>query len=155
MAGNSLEIARHVPPGTMGDRAICMTSSEKSDSEVVCLVDDDLSVLKSIGRLLASEGLSVRAFNEPKSFLAQVKTNTVPVVVLDIWMEQMTGLEVQEQLRILSPNTRVIIITGRCDPAAYSAAMRAGAAGFFIKPFDDEEFLTAVRMALRLWIERL
>lgn len=124
-----------------------MTPIEKMAAEVVCLVDDDLAVLKSIGRLLASDGLSVRAFNEPKSFLAQVKTHTVPVVVLDIWMEQMTGLEVQEQLRLLSPKTRVIIITGRNDPAAQSAAIRAGAVGFFIKPFDDEEFLTAVRMA--------
>jgi len=71
----------------MGDRAICMTSVEKSDAEIVCLVDDDLSVLKSIQRLLASDGLSVRGFNKPKEFLAHVETHSVPVVILDIWME--------------------------------------------------------------------
>ena len=79
----------------MVDREICMTSSEKSDAEIVCLVDDDLSVLKSIERLLASDGLSVRAFHKPKEFLTHVQAHTVPLVVLDIWMEEMSGLEVQ------------------------------------------------------------
>ena len=93
-----------------------MTSSEKSDAEIVCLVDDDLSVLKSIERLLASDGLSVRGFNKPKEFLSHVQAHSVPLVVLDIWMEEMSGLEVQAQLSGLSPWTRVIIITGREDP---------------------------------------
>ena len=95
-----------------------MTSSEKSDTEIVCLVDDDLSVLKSIERLLASDGFSVRAFNKPKEFLTHVQAHTVPLVVLDIWMEEMSGLEVQAQLSALSPQTRVIIITGREDQTA-------------------------------------
>ena len=74
------------------------------------------SVLKSIGRLLASDGFSVRAFNKPKDFLAHVQAHSVPVVVLDILMDEMSGLDVQAQLRDLSPRTRVIIITGREDP---------------------------------------
>jgi FixJ family two-component response regulator len=134
----------------MDDRAICMTSSEKSDTEVVCLVDDDLSVLKSIERLLASDGFSVRAFNKPKEFLTYVQTHTVPLVVLDIWMEEMSGLEVQAQLSALSPNTRVIIITGREDQTAKLAALQSGVLGFFTKPFDDDQFLNAVRDALAM-----
>ena len=125
-----------------------MTPSETAAAEVVCLVDDDKSVLTSIGRLLASDGLAVRAFNEPESFLAHVKTHSVPVVVLDIWMEQMTGLEVQAELSKLSPRTRVIIMTGRKDPAAEQTALQLGATAFFIKPFDDGEFLAAVHSAL-------
>ena len=134
----------------MGDRAICMTSSEKSDTEVVCLVDDDLSVLKSIERLLASDGFSVRAFNKPKEFLTHVQAHTVPLVVLDIWMEEMSGLEVQAQLSALSPNTRVIIITGREDQTAKLAALQSGVLAFFTKPFDDDQFLNAVRDALAM-----
>jgi FixJ family two-component response regulator len=132
----------------MDDRAICMTSSEKSDTEIVCLVDDDLSVLKSIERLLASDGFSVRAFNKPKEFLTHVQAHTVPLVVLDIWMEEMSGLEVQAQLSALSPNTRVIIITGREDQTAKLAALQSGVIAFFTKPFDDDQFLNAVRGAL-------
>jgi len=134
----------------MGDRAICMTSSEKSDTEIVCLVDDDLSVLKSIERLLASDGFSVRAFNKPKEFLTHVQAHTVPLVVLDIWMEEMSGLEVQAQLSALSPQTRVIIITGREDQTAKLAALQSGVIAFFTKPFDGDQFLNAVRGALAM-----
>ena len=134
----------------MGGRAICMTSSEKSDTEIVCLVDDDLSVLKSIERLLASDGFSVRAFNKPKEFLTHVQAHTVPLVVLDIWMEEMSGLEVQTQLSALSPQTRVIIITGREDQTAKLAALQLGVIAFFTKPFDDDQFLNAVRGALAM-----
>jgi FixJ family two-component response regulator len=134
----------------MGDRAIYMTSSEKSDTEIVCLVDDDLSVLKSIERLLASDGFSVRAFNKPKEFLTYVQAHAVPLVVLDIWMEEMSGLEVQAQLSALSPNTRVIIMTGREDPSAKLTVLQSGAIAFFTKPFDDDQFLNAVRGALAM-----
>ena len=125
-----------------------MLPNEAGDVEIVCLVDDDPGVLKSIGRLLASDGFAVRAFNEPKSFLEHVKQNFVALVVLDIWMEEMNGLEVQAELSKVSPRTRVIIMTGRKDPTAEKTAMQLGAAAFFIKPFDDEHFLGAVRTAL-------
>ena len=92
-----------------------MTPVEKSDAEIVCLVDDDPAVLKSIERLLGSDGFSVRGFNKPKEFLAHVHAHAVPVVILDIWMEEMSGLEVQAQLSGISPRTRVIIMTGRED----------------------------------------
>jgi FixJ family two-component response regulator len=134
----------------MGDRAICMTSSEKSDTEIVCLVYDDLSVLKSIERLLASDGFSVCAFDKPKEFLTYVQAHAVPLVVLDIWMEEMSGLEVQAQLSALSPQTRVIIITGREDQTAKLAALQLGVIAFFTKPFDGDQFLNAVRGALAM-----
>ena len=46
------------------------------------------------------------------------------------------------------PSTRVIVMTGRKDPGAEDTAMDLGAVGFFLKPFDDEEFLAAVHRAL-------
>ena len=114
------------------------------------MVDDDPSVLKSIGRLLASDGFAVRAFNKPKEFLTHVQTHSVPLVVLDILMDEMNGLEVQAQLRVLSPRTRVIIITGCEDSNARSTATRLGVIAFFTKPFDGDKFLDAVRGALAI-----
>jgi FixJ family two-component response regulator len=125
-----------------------MMSQETAAAEIVCLVDDDAAVLTSIGRLLASDGLLFRSFREPRAFLEHVQANAVPLVVLDIWMEQMTGLEVQAKLARLSPTTRVIVMTGRRDPAAEETAMQFGASAFFLKPFDDEEFLTTVHRLL-------
>jgi DNA-binding NarL/FixJ family response regulator len=63
-------------------------------------------------------------------------------------MPQMSGLEVQSQLREISPSTRVIIFTGKDDPLIRGSALNAGASAFLTKPFDDEELLTAVRLAL-------
>ena len=130
-----------------------MTPNEKNAPEIVCLVDDDSAVLRSIGRLLASDGFSARSFDKPKDFLAHVHTNAVPLVVLDILMGEMNGLEVQAQISELSPGTRVIVITGREDPKMKEAALRAGAIAFFSKPFDDSEFLGAVRGALTMHVQ--
>lgn len=125
-----------------------MAPNETTAGEIVCLVDDDEAVLASIGRLLASDGLGVRSFSGPESFLAHVKTHSVPLVILDIWMEKMTGLEVQAKLAKLSPRTRVIIMTGRKDSGAKQTALEFGANAFFTKPFNDEEFLGAVHRTL-------
>jgi FixJ family two-component response regulator len=65
-------------------------------------------------------------------------------------MEEMSGLELQAQLSGLSPSTRVIIITGRDDPAAKLTALHLGVVAFFTKPFDDDQFLNAVRGALAM-----
>ena len=119
-----------------------------NESAEVCLVDDDPSVLRSMQYLLASDGLAVHAFNKAEDFLAHVSKHRVPVVVLDIWMEKVTGLEVLARLCALSPKTRVIVITARDDLAARATAMAIGPVAFFIKPFNDEKFLAAVRDAL-------
>jgi FixJ family two-component response regulator len=127
-----------------------MTPSEKPAAEIVCLVDDDPAVLKSITRLLASDGIAVRAFDKPKVFLAYVQINRVPVVILDIWMEEMNGFDVQAQVSALSPDTHVIIMTGRENPKAEATALQAGAIAFFTKPFDADQFLKTVRGALAI-----
>jgi FixJ family two-component response regulator len=121
---------------------------EVAGTEVICLVDDDPSVCKSVSRLLESDGFSVRAFSAPEAFLDHLATNPVPLAVLDIWMETMTGMELLAHLCARSPQTRVIFITGHEDPAAEATVMRAGVFAFFIKPFDDEPFLSAVHRAL-------
>ena len=121
---------------------------EIARAEVVCLVDDDPSVRKSVSRLLESDGFSVFAFSEPEAFLNHMTTNSVPVAVLDIWMESMTGMELLAHLCAKSPQTRVIFITGHEDRAAEATVMSAGAFAFLIKPFDDHQFLSAVHRAL-------
>jgi two-component system response regulator FixJ len=118
------------------------------EEKEVCLVDDDPSVLKSMHYLLASEGIKVRTFNKAADFLAHASTHDVPVVVTDIWMDQVTGLEVLARLCAISPKTRVIVITAREDLAARATAMAIGPVAFFMKPFNDEKFIAAVRDAL-------
>ena len=122
--------------------------SSITSAEICYVVDDDPSVRKSITRLLELEGFKVRAFGEPEDFLNQMETNPVRLVVLDIWMQQMTGMEVLAHLCARWPGTRVIFITGHEDRAAEATVMQAGASGFFIKPLDNEKFISAVQDAL-------
>jgi len=123
-------------------------SSPTTSAEICYVVDDDPSVRKSITRLLELEGFKVRAFGDPEDFLNEMATNPVRLVVLDIWMEQMTGMELLAHLCARWPGTRVIFITGHEDRAAEATVMQAGASGFFIKPLDNEKFIAAVRDAL-------
>jgi FixJ family two-component response regulator len=125
-----------------------MTPIEEPSSEIVCLVDDDPLVLRSTGLLLGSEGFVVRQFDKGEDFIAHVGSHDVPLVVLDIWMEGMNGLEVLARLCAISPKTHVVVITGREDNAARITATQIGTVAFFIKPFDDEQFLEVVHRAL-------
>ena len=115
--------------------------------QVVCLVDDDPSVRRSVGRLLESDGFKVLAFSQPELFLDFAASNDVAVAVLDIWMDHMTGMEVLAHLAAKSPKTKAIFITGQDDPAARAMVTSAGAFAFFLKPFDDTKFLDSVRNA--------
>jgi FixJ family two-component response regulator len=122
--------------------------SEPGKASEVCLLDDDQSVLNSMRFLLMAEGFAVRAFNNPEDFLAHAANNPVPVLVTDIWMDRVTGLEVLARLCAISPQTKAIVITAREDLAARATAMAIGPVAFLIKPFNDEEFLGAIRRAL-------
>ena len=105
-------------------------------------------MLKAVGRLLSSAGWQAQQFSDPEKFLEYAKIHRAPVAVIDVWMPLMNGLEVQSRLKDLSPSTRVIIFSGKDDPLVRSTALNAGASAFLTKPFDDEELLTAVRLAL-------
>ncbi len=119
-----------------------------SNAFVVCLLDDDPSVLKGLGRLFASADLLAKKFSDPEEFLRYARIHRPAIALVDVHMPQMNGLQVQSQLRDVSPSTRVIIFTGKDDPLVRSTALNAGASAFLTKPFDDEELLTAVRLAL-------
>ncbi len=131
-----------------------MRSEESAGSHAVCLVDDDPLILDSLRHLLASDGIATRSFDKAETFLAHVKMHRVALVVLDIWMAGMTGLEVQERLSSMCCQTRVIIMTGSKSPDDERTAMQAGATAFFKKPFGDGQFLAAVRDALNLQRDR-
>jgi DNA-binding NarL/FixJ family response regulator len=113
----------------------------------VCLVDDDPSVLKATSRLLSFEGWKVESFLDPIAFLRYARTHLPEIVVIDIWMPVVNGLEVQRQLRALSPSTRVVILTSNDDPVVRSEAMQAGASAFFLKTAAHDEFLAAIESA--------
>src|SRR5438093_10845613 len=90
----------------------------------------------------------VKWLDSGADFLALVASPQVPLVALEIWMKDMPGCEILGRLCAISPQTRVMVITGHEDTAARVLAMRIGTVAFLIKPFDDEQFLATVHRAL-------
>ena len=117
------------------------------NKETVYLLDDDSSILKSTGRLLDSAGWKVEAFTDPIEFLERASTHCPDVAVIDIFMPEMSGLEVQTRLRRISPSTRVIVLTAKDDPSVRRTAMNSGASAFFLKGVESGEFLAGVKAA--------
>jgi two-component system response regulator HydG len=113
----------------------------------ICLLEDDPSVLKATSRLLSSAGWKVEPFLDPIAFLRYAQAHKPEVVVIDILMPVMNGLEVQSRLRTLSPSTRLIVLTSKDDPIVRSTAMRGGAFAFFLKPASNEKFLAEIESA--------
>jgi FixJ family two-component response regulator len=105
-------------------------------------------MLKALGRLLTSEGHAVKQFNDPAIFLEAIRQTRCPLAILDVWMPDMNGLEVQAALRKESPGTRIIFMSGRDDPSVRQSALDAGAVGFLSKPFDDDDLVRLVEGAL-------
>jgi len=114
----------------------------------ICILDDDVSVLRSIEYLLESDGLAARTFEHVDDFLAHAREHEVKLAVLDVCLGEASGLEVQAQLQEISPRTRVIVMTGRDQPRLQSIALQNGARAFLLKPFADEMFLEHVHAAL-------
>jgi FixJ family two-component response regulator len=143
MSGNDL--ARLELERSIAKRELPMPLNGQDAAALVYLLDDDPSVLKATGRLLRSVGWEVKTFIDPNSFLDQVRTLQPQVAVLDIWMPAMNGLEVQTQMRSISPSTRVILLTSNDDPLVRAQAMEAGASAFFQKPVDSDELLASIK----------
>jgi FixJ family two-component response regulator len=118
------------------------------EPESICILDDDASVRHSIVQLLDSDGLKAQSFENAEVFFAYARSHAVRLAVLDVWMPEVGGLQVQARLREVSPDTKVIVMTGRDTTAIRAAALEGGAFAFLAKPFDDEVFLSLVARAL-------
>jgi FixJ family two-component response regulator len=114
----------------------------------VYLVDDDPSVLRAVKRLLASAGFDAKSYADPKSFLAEHDPAVPGCIVLDVSMPGLTGLDLQSLLAGSSHCQPMIFISGESDVPTSVAAMKAGAADFLTKPFDDTVLLAAVSQAI-------
>lgn len=104
----------------------------------VMLVDDDLQVLKAIKAILMEEGYRVVTFNNPLSALEDFKTGEYDLVISDIKMPQMTGVELLERLKVLEPDLPVILHTGYAELETAVNAIKGDAFDYLIKPVAPE-----------------
>lgn len=123
-------------------------------ADCVCVIDDDAEVRGSIGSLLRSSGYDVRLYDGAGDFLAAGAPNVPACLVLDIRLSGENGLDVQERLTSQGIDLPVVLITGHGDIPMTVRGMRAGAIDFLPKPFDDEQLLGAVTIAVEADRER-
>jgi FixJ family two-component response regulator len=114
----------------------------------VFLVDDDASVRKSLARLVKTAGYEAELFASVRDFLARAPYDGPCCLVLDVRMPGLTGLDLQEALRVAGQRLSIVFITGHRDVPASVKAMKAGAVDFLTKPVDAETLLAAIRQAV-------
>ena len=119
-----------------------------SDKTVIHVVDDDAAMRDSLSFLLDVNGFKPTTHESADAFLAQAVRESPICVVSDIRMSGMDGIELVRKLRSKGTLCPVILITGHGDVALAVEAMKAGAADFIEKPFDDDALLGAIRGAL-------
>ncbi len=113
----------------------------------VYLVDDDDGVRRSVGFMLKTSGYQVQPFESGVEFLSQVKHLAPGIILLDIRMPEIDGLQVQSRLNERGVTYPVIIMTGHGDVDMAVKAMKAGAADFIEKPFEKMSMLAALQQA--------
>jgi len=119
-----------------------------SDADFVHVVDDDEAMRDSMAFLLRAENFQVQTYADAAAFLNALPQIRAGCVVTDVRMPGMSGIELLQRLRELKVTIPVIVISGHGDVPLAVEAMKTGALDFIEKPFDDEVFLRAVRMAL-------
>jgi two-component system response regulator FixJ len=118
-----------------------------NDQFVVHIVDDDQAVRDSLSFMLGSANLQVRAYESAPQLLERVEELERGVIITDVRMPGMTGLELVARLaewKVIHP---IIVLTGHADVAMAVEAMKAGVVDFIEKPFDDESLLAAVELS--------
>jgi two-component system, LuxR family, response regulator FixJ len=114
---------------------------------LIHVVDDDEAVRDSLTVLLEAAGFAVRTYGSA-TILLGAALGTIGCVLTDVRMPEMDGLELQRRLAEAGSRLPVIVMTGHGDVPIAVEAMKAGAADFLEKPFDDEQLLASVLRAI-------
>jgi FixJ family two-component response regulator len=124
----------------------------------IYVVDDHESARTGLGRLLRSVGFRVMTFVSAQDFLDYGQVGNGELLVLDVRMPGISGLELQKRLLARGSKIPIIFLTAFEDLQARNAALKAGAIAFLQKPVDEETLLEAIKRALprqatRIWNE--
>jgi FixJ family two-component response regulator len=111
---------------------------------MICVVDDDTSLLRALRRLLIAHGLPVQIFTSAEAFLEYEYRDQVDCLILDVHLKGLSGLELHERLRADGTRIPAIIITAHDDASTRERALRSGIVEYLRKPFDDESLMGAL-----------
>ncbi|VBB43109.1 Response regulator receiver domain protein [uncultured Desulfatiglans sp.] len=113
----------------------------------VLLLDDEPIVGKRLKPALAKIGCEVEVFEDPRLALARIDEKEFDIVVTDIRMDEIDGIQVLERVAAKSPRTKVIMITGYAMMSLAREAMDKGAFDFIAKPFQPNDLRKVIAKA--------
>lgn len=114
----------------------------------VYLIDDDPGMLKALTRLVKTEGLNACAFSSADQFLKHSPILSPACLVTDVCMPGLSGMELQAELAKRHIRMPTVFITGHGSIPMSVKAMREGAVDFLQKPFDQQDLVKTIRVAL-------
>lgn len=128
--------------------ASAVTRPPDERSSLVCVIDDDVSLLRALRRLLGAGGFQVKTFSSAEDFLECRNSRAAGCLVLDVHLGGLSGFELHERLVADGRRIPVVFITAHDDAATRERARRAGAIDYLRKPFDDDALIAGINRAL-------
>ncbi len=125
--------------------------SDSREKPVIYLVDDDVSLLRALGRRRRAAGFDVEAFDSARDFLDHQRSERVACAVVDLQMPHLSGFALQELLSAKDEALPIVFLTAHGDIPSSVQAMKGGAVDFLTKPARGEELIDAVTRALELF----
>ncbi|MDH3392233.1 MAG: sigma-54 dependent transcriptional regulator [Desulfobulbaceae bacterium] len=118
-------------------------------SKKILVIDDEISILDSLAGILSDEGFTPICVDAAEKGLKHLKTEAVDLVLLDIWMPGMDGLEALKQIKENYPELQVIMISGHGTIETAVQATKIGAYDFIEKPLSYDKIVLAIKNGLR------
>ena len=118
------------------------------DGDRILLVDDEEEFVRALAKRLAARGLEVETASDGESAIEKIKGSEFDVIVLDLAMPNMDGIETLRRLRAIDPDLQVVLLTGHGTVKTGVEAMKAGALDFLEKPAELQELLAKIREAI-------
>ena len=115
----------------------------------ILVLDDVFDAAVLVGKMLTKRGHSVHTFTEEEAALDFFRENAVDLVILDIRLKKMTGLDVLALMKAHAPGVRVIMLTGYPTEETARQAIGLGADEYCVKPIDRQELEDKVEKALK------
>lgn len=121
----------------------------------VHVVDDNADIRRLLSLVLGSKGFRVKTYENAASFLLDGTESRPEILILDIRMPGMSGVELQAELQSRGRKTPIIFISGECQPHEMEAIQAAGCIEFLWKPFNTDQLMGAIEKAFAIELAQL
>src|SRR4051812_21312472 len=121
-----------------------------SDRPKILLVEDDLSLAKSIPRFLSDEGFEVTVAGNLRSARAELAANGLALVILDWMLPDGQGIDLLREYRSSGGTLPVLLLTARAELVDKVLGLETGANDYLTKPFEPRELVARIRVQLRV-----